>query len=215
MDPQKKLAEIRKRKPATAAQKAIIQKRSRPKVRYDPIPDKAPKDLTFEPTRKWLRMAHVDIEFVDDAMVLHGDAPEWLAVAAQSHADVFQALSAWERAFRRIEDATAILRVQNAWTGATRQEACDKIQDQIEALTTECFRLYHSRDGYSDALDLFEDGCQIQTLRLLFAELTAPGNPYPLPPGDTRPRDVLNRLTGQPTRKWFTYPHSWGVHIRP
>lgn len=114
--------------------------------------------------------------------------PDWLVKAVTVHNLALSKLVAYRIAFKAIEDRITRLRFENPPKG-TREAAFAYIDQQIRKLAGAC----DLPDGYTDPSDPFADGA-VSMLWHEYEELTANGNPYPIPADDPRERYPNGKL---------------------
>lgn len=156
------------------------------------IPEKQPQKpetLTLEQVLGHLARGEVNLTLSnDDTVVLDREVPEWLMKAVTLHQENLKPIVKVRTIFKLIDDYTTKLRYDDPTKG-TRPQAFAWLGRKLREFEGLC----DLPNGYFDPSDPFADSA-LSTLRHEYAELTAEGNPYPIPRDDPRPRFPNGKL---------------------
>ncbi|MCW3061544.1 MAG: hypothetical protein JWQ02_3365 [Capsulimonas sp.] len=141
-----------------------------------------------------LAQRDIEIGVVDNDLAVAGKTDKLttkLREALDHHKPEILRIADLRTKFTRIDGKITALRYQEYVYGASRQESLDYVWRMIKSFAKRC----DMPTGYRDPSDPFSENA-VLSLWADFEELTAEGNPYPIPRTDPRMR-YLNGVLAQ------------------
>lgn len=158
----------------------------------NPIPAKVPASLGLEDLLGYAYRGNVQLGMnaAEELIISYEDEelPAWFREALSRNKDILVRIVKARTLFKLIDDYVTKLRFENPTKG-TRPQALAWLARKLREFEGLC----DLPDGYYDPSEPWADSA-LSTLHFEYGELTAEGNPYPIPRDDPRPRFPNGKL---------------------
>jgi len=159
------------------------------------LPDECPQPIetvTLAQALEYIRADDIELGCDGERLLLKQspvkNSPQWIAQIIINHESNLLSIVKARTLFKLIDDRITRLRYENPPNGR-RDSAFAWLKGKMIEFKRQC----DLPDGYHDPSDPFADSA-LSTLQFEYDELTAEGNPYPIPKDDPGPRFPNGKL---------------------